>query len=331
MTGLGVALMLFAGCTAEVEQDSCPTANNGVCEELAGCPLGTDSTDCDAACPDDQLVACAHDQAANPGSLPDTSWGTGGSGGPVGTWDGLVTVRGANKSDQVDRHFRVYVPRRYDPRTPTPVLFVLGGFGVDMYWLAEYTELNRTADLNNFIVVYGHPEWRDFGSYWVFSWYVYDNAWEGAWSGNPDLAYLEAVSDEVRQLYNVDRTRTFVSGHSRGGSMSVIAAFEKPDLFAGFCAQAGFADFNNYDTQMEKRAPERPFAAYLLHGADDPDVPVAASDTIAEIMLAEGWVEGDTLIYNRLPAVTHRWQPQYNEQVWEFLSAHPLPLDEAAR
>ncbi|MBT3222115.1 MAG: prolyl oligopeptidase family serine peptidase, partial [Proteobacteria bacterium] len=131
-------------------------------------------------------------------------------------------------------------------------------------------------------------------------------------------------------LYNVDRTRTFVSGHSRGGAMSVIAAFEMPEVFAGFCAQAGFADYNDYLARMEKKAPELPFAAYILHGVADPDVPVEASDNIAETMLASGWLEDETLIYNRLPGVTHRWQPQYNEQVWEFLSTHPLPIAQAA-
>ncbi|MBT3220475.1 MAG: hypothetical protein HN348_15420, partial [Proteobacteria bacterium] len=102
MTRLGVFVLLLAGCTKEVELDSCPTAENGVCEELAGCPLGTDSTDCDAACPDDNLVACAHDQAENLASSPDADVGTKGSGGLVGTWDGVVTVRGANRSDESD-------------------------------------------------------------------------------------------------------------------------------------------------------------------------------------------------------------------------------------
>ena len=50
------------------------------------------------------------------------------------------------------------------------------------------------------------------------------------------------------------------------------------------------------------------------------------SDDLEEL----GWEDGEDLEYLRLEGVTHRWQPQYNEQVWEFLMAHPMDLDEAA-
>ena len=100
-----------------------------------------------------------------------------------------------------------------------------------MYWLAEFTELNRLADREDIIVVYGHPEWRDFGSYDVFSWYSYKEAYEGTWADNPDIAYMEAITEELSGRYNVDRSRVYVSGHSRGGALSMIAAFERPDLF----------------------------------------------------------------------------------------------------
>jgi len=324
-------LPLFATLLAcqPPDGDTCSLANNDTCEELAGCPLGTDASDCATICDTQPTsAACLVRIAPVEDDILDEDVGSNGSGGLVGTWDGTVTVRGASSSSEVERQYRVYVPRRYNPETPTPVLFNLGGFTVDMYFLDEYTELNRTADLNNFIVVYGHPEWRDFGSYWVFSWYVYDSAWSGDWTDNPDLAYLQAVSDEVRSLYNIDRTRTYVSGHSRGGALSVIAAFELPDVFAGFAAQAGFTSYNNYDQRMME-LDSHP-AAYVLHGDIDPDVPVSASDDLAEDLLALGWSEDEDLIYNRLDNVTHRWQPQYNEQVWSFLVSNPLDITEAA-
>ena len=49
---------------------------------------------------------------------------------------------------------------RYNPNRATPLLFALGGFSVDMYWLAGFTELNRLADREDIIIVYGHPEWK---------------------------------------------------------------------------------------------------------------------------------------------------------------------------
>jgi len=245
----------------------------------------------------------------------------------VGDWDGTVQVRGANKSTDVTRHFRVYVPESYNPDEPIPVLFNLGGFSVDMYYLAEYTELNRTADLNNFIVVYGHPEWRDFGSYWVYAWYVYDQAFEGNWKTSPDIKYLETVYGEVIERYNVDLRRVYVSGHSRGAAMSIIATFEKPEIFAGFNPQAGFISVNDYDKRMSQKAPEHKAAAFIIHGIQDPDVGVANSDGIEEKLLSLGWTEGETYEYLRLDNVTHEWQPQYNQQMWDFLVKQPLPAE----
>jgi poly(3-hydroxybutyrate) depolymerase len=249
---------------------------------------------------------------------PQQGNASGGSGGPVGTWDGRVQVRGQRASDTVDRHFRVYAPRRLNPNRATPVVFNLGGFTVDMYWLAEYTELDRAADLNDFIVVYGQPEWRNFNGTWVFAWYVYENAWNGGWEDNPDVVYLEAVLEQVAGLYNVDRRRVVVSGHSRGAAMSVIAAFERPDLFAGFAAEAGFVSANNYDGRMEALAPSDRFGAWLLHGKQDPDVQVRESTRIASTLETLGWEEGADLVYRKLDGVTHEWQPQYNQDFWDF-------------
>ncbi len=331
-----LALGLAAGCASDGSSDpstsindTCETAQNLVCEELDGCPLGTDGSDCLFHCQDPSNQwdgACTHRAAARDSETVEPERGSGGSGGAVGTWDGRVTVRGATSGSEVERHYRVYVPRRYNPDRPTPVLFALGGFTVDMYWLAEFTELDRAADRDDFIVVYAHPEYRNFSGTWLYAWYVYENAYQGGWSDNPDIAYLEAVLTEVGGLYNVDRTRVFVSGHSRGGGLSVIAGFERPDLFAGFCAQAGFANVNSYAERMAERADVARPAAVLVHGDADPDVDVSASDEMASDLENLGF--GDDLWYARLPGATHEWQSQLNPAVIEFLTERPLELEE---
>ena len=207
-------LWLWA-CTPDTT-DVCPTAKTTPVMSCWTCALGTDSRDCDAACktwtPSDgdyrMAGVCALDDG-NRIAQSEKSHGEGtmGEGGLTGSYDATVTVRGSRTSDSVDRQYRVYVPRRYDPETPVPLMFALGGFTVDMYWMAEFTEMNRMADRENFIVVYGHPEWRDFGNYDVFAWYVYNNAFEGDWIDNPDIAYMEAVYNELSTQYNIDKSR----------------------------------------------------------------------------------------------------------------------------
>jgi polyhydroxybutyrate depolymerase len=322
--------LLILGCAVPAE-DACPLASNGTCDELTECSLGTDSTDCNLACdatpwPADIAGACAHDMAVlDPDSNAEPAAPTGGSGGAVGTWDGLISVRGSHSTEQVERHYRVYVPRRYDPAEPSPVIFALGGFKTDMYWLAEFTELNRMADRENFIVVYGHPEWRDFGSYDVFAWYVYNEAFQGDWVDAPDIAYLEGITEHLSELYNLDRRRIYVTGHSRGAALSIIAAFERPDLFAGYCAHAGFGSSNGYNDRLSALAAEYKVPGVLVHGEKDPDVNVRESDLVSQVFSDAGWSYGDDWLYVKIENATHEWQSQYNQEVWDFLFSHPNP------
>ena len=316
-------LWLLTACAVPTEQDGCIDAINGVCDELDTCPLGTDATDCAAVCDagvtDWPLVGvCAHyDAQAQAASLVlgsvDPSEG---EGGLSGTWDGTVTVRGANASSEVVRHYRVYVPRKLQPADAVPVVFALGGFTVDMYWLAEFTELNRMADREGFIVVYGQPEWRYFGSDYVFAWYVYNQAWQGDWPDNPDIAYMESVLDEVSSLYNVDLSRVFVSGHSRGAALSVIAAMERPDLFAGFGAHAGFGSVNDYNARIREIGDSVDVQGILVHGTADPDVNVSESDQLEDAFLDAGWET--SLLYFRIPDATHEWQSHLNQEMYDF-------------
>ena len=182
------------------------------------------------------------------------------------------------------------------------------------------------ADREDFIVVYGHPEWRDFGSRDVFSWYTYTQAYTGGWDANPDIEYMETILADLSNLYNIDQRRVFVSGHSRGGALSIIAAFERPDIFAGLCSQAGFIRPNEYDAELVELAMDVRPAVYLVHGEDDPDVSVRESDKMSEILTNADWEYNEEWYYKKIPNATHEWQSQYNQFVWDFLFDRPNPL-----
>ena len=54
-----------------------------------------------------------------------------------------------------------------------------------------------------------------------------------------DVGYLESVIDAVGNLYPVDRSRVFLTGHSNGGMMTYRFACEHPELIAGAASVAG--------------------------------------------------------------------------------------------
>jgi hypothetical protein len=82
---------------------------------------------------------------------------------------------------------------------------------------------------------------------------------------------------------------------------------------------------------MSQKSPEHKAAAFIIHGIQDPDVGVENSDTIEEKLLSLGWIDGETYSYLRLDNVTHEWQPQYNQQMWNFLVNRPLPTSLVAQ
>ena len=143
------------------------------------------------------------------------------------------------------------------------------------------------------------------------------------WSDNPDIAYMESIIDETSNLYNIDLSRIYVSGHSRGAALSIIASFERPDLFAGYCAQAGFASNNDYNLRLEDLVDSQRTPGILIHGDADPDVRVNESDQINQIFEDAGWEHNIDWKYFRIKDATHEWQSHLNQEMWDWLYDHP--------
>jgi formylglycine-generating enzyme required for sulfatase activity len=322
----------------------CPWVEDGICDEPQGCALGSDEVDCQAACnmasvSVDLLAVCAW-REAEIDSMVSYGPGSQGSGGEYGHLaDLILNPSGEDRTRLVPRHYRAYVPRRYQPDRPIPLLFMLPGHRVAVDPLADYTQLISTADAEGFIVIFVEQEVRSADQRWA--WWT-----DWRWSENPDasthpdLILLEALAQRFKATYNIDESRVYVTGHSRGASMALIAALEKPDLFAGAVSQSGFTEFG-YEARINTRDPNqiKP-AIILLHGDLDPDVCIDCrpngrcavtgrqcgstygSDGIDEMLTEAGW-DDSILRYYRLSNVTHRWQPQLNANIWSWLKAHP--------
>ena len=206
-------ILCSAFLSAAAFAQPCAFADDGVCDEPASCAFGTDETDCAAACaaelpPATAFGACrfragvsAQDPPIDADLEARGSWGEGGAYG----WSLHRTTGAAERGDEpVERLYAVYVPDRYDPARPAPLVFYGGGFGDDVNQSA-YTDLNRLAELEGCIVVYTQQLYRDFGARgYRHSWYVYLQAFVGDWPEVPDLDYYRRVVREVSGRYNVD-------------------------------------------------------------------------------------------------------------------------------
>src|SRR4051794_7417475 len=53
-----------------------------------------------------------------------------------------------------ERAYLVHVPKKYDPKTPTPVVLALHGAAMDGSMMVWFSGLNKTSEESGFVVVY---------------------------------------------------------------------------------------------------------------------------------------------------------------------------------
>lgn len=348
-----------AGADAAETVVPCVFAGDGVCDEPGSCVLGSDAADCDAACavpapPAHLWGACDFRQRglADFETVPadQLARGSKGSGGSYGWHYDTIMARAPYNQGETRRYYLVWVPDSYDPKRPAPLVYYLGGFGVSMYGVSGWSDLNTTAERNGFIVAYAEQHMRDMGApinRWMMGWYVYLQAFVhestggGTWTDNPDTDFMVKLTDRLKSQYNIDRTRVYVTGHSRGGGMSVMAPFLRPDYFAGFCGQAAFSHVNKFE-EVIAAWDKRRFPAVLVHGTKDDNVKPEEFHATVEALKKGGWVTlseakeagkgaaGETFRPYFVADVGHRWQPNLNQEWYDFLHARPIPLAEVA-
>ncbi len=228
----------------------------------------------------------------------------------------------------VGRHYRLFVPRHYNPKHTTPLVIVMGGHRVTHDDLADYTELGRMADQGSFIVAWADQEWRTKGEQRWAWWTDWD--WVVKAADNPDLAFLRKLIERIEGEYDIDKSRIYLAGHSRGASMAFIGAIELSDVVAGAWVQSGFAEYGYVGARL-KQAPARRAPIVFMHGTRDMDVPIqcnsaqlGCADGMTARLVELGWKKDEDFVYYRLDNVAHRWQPWINQYGWDFLRARPL-------
>ncbi len=139
-----------------------------------------------------------------------------------------------------------------------------GGTG----WGDQFAATDRVeglAEANGFVVV--HPDGVKVGD-------TRGGVWNGgvccgvaAREGVDDVAFLEALVDEVEADHDIDPARVFAFGHSNGGIMSYRLACEASGTFVGVGAVAGTLG-------VEGCEPAEPVSVIHVHGSGDQNLPI---------------------------------------------------------
>ena len=178
---------------------------------------------------------------------PQASAGCGGDAqGAVVEEERTLTV------DGVDRRYLLTVPSAHDGEAPLPVVFDFHGLmeGAEIH--AGMSQYSSLAEEEGFVVVFPH------GTGEPVQWNA--NIGEGP---NPDVAYFDAVLEQVSSDLCIDESRVYATGLSNGAMFTSVLICERADVLAAAAPVAGIRDH-------EACTPSEPVPIVSFHGTADP-------------------------------------------------------------
>ena len=180
--------------------------------------------------------------------------------------------------DHTLQPYRLLIPEVYNGRSASPLVVVLHGMGGDENSMfdAYNGALKPAVEKVGFIAVC--PKGRDTAS---------------MYRGSAEQDVMDVLA-EVRRDYKIDPNRIYLMGHSMGGFGTWSIAMAHPEIWAALGPISG----GGTAAGMAKiaRIPE-----YVVHGDNDPTVPVASSRTMVEA----GKKAGAQIVYVEVPGGNH--------------------------
>jgi len=195
-----------------------------------------------------------------------------------------VAERRVINVDGIERSYVVYAPKS-DAGSKQPVVIVLHGGGESAEYMINATGWSDKAQEENFIVVFpegtrpnpaipaelqtNQQTWADGA----------DRFYHHTERGVDDVAFIDALLDEVIVLFNADEKKIFVTGFSNGASMTLRLGVELSDRIAAIGPVAGGLWSHNLKL-------ERSVSLIYISGTADPlptEIEVAFGDTTKKI------------------------------------------------
>ena len=160
-----------------------------------------------------------------------------------------------------DRPYRLVVPDDNVPSRAAPLLILLHGYGASGSLQELYFRMTREANARG--ILYAIPDGTLDASMRRF-WNATDACCNFARVAVDDVAYLDAVIDDVSARFAVDPRRIYLIGHSNGGFMAHHMACARSSRIAAVISLAG-ATFSD----PARCTPTEPVAVLQVHGTAD--------------------------------------------------------------
>ncbi|HEY2743064.1 MAG TPA: alpha/beta fold hydrolase [Polyangia bacterium] len=171
-------------------------------------------------------------------------------------------------------------PAGYDKSKSYPLIVLLHGYGANGFVQDALFGFAQLADDKQVFVAHPDGTLDETGARF---WNATDACCDTYGTGVDDVAYVNAVIDDMEANFNIDKKRVFITGHSNGGFMSHRMACDAAGRVAAIMALAG----DNWQ-DPSKCNPSEPVAVLQVHGDADTIVPYDGMGLMPSAMQSVG-------------------------------------------
>jgi len=215
--------------------------------------------------------------------------------------DRPVALR-ANKLKSGAR-YTLFVPEKYDPLAPTPLVIGLHGGGaggadgklvVGSGWQAM-NFYQRRCDTRGWIC-------------------ACPTALQAGWGGGSNNDLIDAIIEELSALYNIDQNRIYLVGHSMGGGGTWVQGSRTPERWAAIAPAASYG-VRGLDAFGKTRT-----GFYVYHSEDDPRTRIGGVRPQMKNLPGSG----KDFVYTELKDRGHAFPPEVINDIFDFFALRRL-------
>jgi len=168
----------------------------------------------------------------------------------------------------LERNYVVHVPTSYNPRIQSPLVVMLHGGGGTARAAMWETGWAEKADKEGFLAIFPNAMSRDPAQPSSFArnpqlWNDGSDRFYPGQSAPDDVAFINAMLNDLIANFTVDARRVFFTGFSNGASMTFRVAAELSKYIAAIAPVAGAC-------WLESLTLERPVSMCYITGTADP-------------------------------------------------------------
>jgi polyhydroxybutyrate depolymerase len=189
------------------------------------------------------------------------------------------------------RRYIVYTPKSYagNPDKKYPLVLNFHGGGMTAREQMLYTQMNKTADQYDFIVVYP----QGLGNVGKQDWNVgFGTSYQ---DGTDDVGFTDSLLNQLEKDLRIDNTRIYATGLSRGGFFAQRLAAELSHRIAAI-ASVGASLPVPVEKNQVPRGEKKPVGVMIAMGTADQVVAYAGKQDgyLSALATYEYWIQQNT-------------------------------------